>query len=281
MEKRQLIMDKSMELFAEQGFRNTSVQQITDYCGISKGAFYLSFKTKNELIMALIDSLMEKMTLEADRAVKTASDKDLLYAFYYQIFHSFRKHSVFGKLIVSEHMQSINEELVSKIYYYQNLLDKLILTIIERLYGNKIEKTKYDLMYCVKSFLGMYTELFISNNELPDVELDLDLLARSLVEKTNILAKHAFTPFVSHELFQIYKNPTIGDMTQQQIITLMEENMEKMEDSIEKDSLILLKQHLIEPKFSPAIVKGLIENIRHHPNCKLIVYLLENRGDFY
>lgn len=39
MVKKQLIMDKALELFAKQGFEATSVQQITDHCGISKGAF--------------------------------------------------------------------------------------------------------------------------------------------------------------------------------------------------------------------------------------------------
>ncbi len=43
-------MEKALELFSEQGFEATSVQQITERCGISKGAFYLSFKTKDELV---------------------------------------------------------------------------------------------------------------------------------------------------------------------------------------------------------------------------------------
>ena len=58
MIKKQLIMEKALELFAEKGFEATSVQQITEHCGISKGAFYLSFKSKDELILALIDHFM-------------------------------------------------------------------------------------------------------------------------------------------------------------------------------------------------------------------------------
>ena len=34
MIKKQLIMDKALELFAEKGFESTSVQQITERCGI-------------------------------------------------------------------------------------------------------------------------------------------------------------------------------------------------------------------------------------------------------
>ena len=39
-------MEKALELFARQGFEATSVQQITEHCGISKGAFYLSLNQK-------------------------------------------------------------------------------------------------------------------------------------------------------------------------------------------------------------------------------------------
>ncbi|MFS8629945.1 MAG: TetR/AcrR family transcriptional regulator, partial [Bacillales bacterium] len=52
MTKRELIMERALELFAENGFEATSVQQITERCGISKGAFYLYFKSKDELILS-------------------------------------------------------------------------------------------------------------------------------------------------------------------------------------------------------------------------------------
>lgn len=66
MGKKQLIMERALELFAEQGFEPTSVQQITERCGISKGAFYLSFKSKDELIVALIDQFMSQMISNTD-----------------------------------------------------------------------------------------------------------------------------------------------------------------------------------------------------------------------
>lgn len=103
MVKKQLIMDKAMELFAYQGFEATSIQQITECCGISKGAFYLSFKSKDELIMALIDRFMEDILVDIDYIVKTTNDEELLYSFYYANFQSFQKHpkySLKSKLIL-------------------------------------------------------------------------------------------------------------------------------------------------------------------------------------
>ena len=78
MSKKQLIMEKSLELFARQGFEATTVQQITEYCGISKGAFYLSFKSKDELILALIDHFMHEILSDIDYIVKNTNIDQLI-----------------------------------------------------------------------------------------------------------------------------------------------------------------------------------------------------------
>ena len=273
MIKKQLIMEKALELFAEQGFEATSVQQITEHCGISKGAFYLSFKSKDELILALIDHFMMQFISDIDYMVKnTKNDEELLYKFYYTIFNSFHKHSDFAKILMKEQMQSFNEEFILKIHTYDQSMEKVILSMIERLYGEEIKHIKYDLIYCIKGFMKTYSELFLFYN-LP---LDLNLLAQSLVEKTNLLAKHITVPFISNELIQLFNQPANEEVTKEQILEIIEQNINEIEESIEKESLILLKQQLLEPTLSPALVKGLLENIRTHPHCKWISYLLRN-----
>jgi len=277
MIKKQLIMDKALELFANQGFEATSIQQITELCGISKGAFYLTFKSKDELILALIDHFMMQFTSDIDYIViNTKNDEELLYEFYYATFDSFQKHSDFAKILIKEQTQTFNEDLLLKIQYYNRVIEKIILSMIERLYGEEVKQTKYDLIYCIKGFMNTYSELFLFYN----VPLDLNLLSESLVEKTNLLAKHTTVPFISQELIQMFKQPTNEEETKEQILEIMEQKIEEMEEPIEKESLILLKQQLLDPTLSPAIVKGLLENIRNHPHCKWISYLLRRYFEF-
>ncbi|WP_419954540.1 TetR/AcrR family transcriptional regulator [Neobacillus niacini] len=270
--KKQLIMEKAIELFAKQGFEATSVQQITEHCGISKGAFYLSFKSKDELIIEIIDHFMIQFTSEIDYIVRSAKDKEnLLYKFYYAIFNSFQKHSDFGKILIKEQSRSFNEDFIVKMRYYDRLMDKTILSMVERLYGGQeVEEIKYDLVFCTKGFISMYSHLFLFYN----VPLDLDLLSTSLVEKTNLLARNSTVPFISKGLIKILEEPPIEDLTKEQIISLINQEMEDMEESVEKESLMLLKQQLHEQTFGRAIIKGLLENIRNHPQTKWISYLL-------
>ncbi|WHY77040.1 TetR/AcrR family transcriptional regulator [Neobacillus sp. WH10] len=276
MVKKQLIMEKALELFAKQGFEATSVQQITEHCGISKGAFYLSFKSKDELITAIIDDFMMQITSDIDYIVKNTKDEQILYEFYYAIYHFFQKHSDFANVLIKEQSHTFNKELILKMQYYEKVIENAILLMIERLYGDRVKDTKYDLIYCIKGFMSTYSQLFVFYN----VPLDLKLLAKSLVEKTTLLAQHTTAPFVTQELSQLVKQPMNEEVTKEQILEIIVQKIDEMEESIEKESLILLKQHLLEPTLSPAIVKGLLENIRNHPHCKWISYLLRRYFEF-
>ncbi len=46
---RQTILDESLKLFVEQGFTETTTRDIAKACGISEGAIYRHFETKDEI----------------------------------------------------------------------------------------------------------------------------------------------------------------------------------------------------------------------------------------
>lgn len=53
-ERKREIIDTSMKLFIEKGYEDTSVNYIIKTIGISKGAFYYYFNTKEELLDAIV-----------------------------------------------------------------------------------------------------------------------------------------------------------------------------------------------------------------------------------
>ncbi|MBS8264049.1 TetR/AcrR family transcriptional regulator [Mesobacillus boroniphilus] len=61
--KRQVI-EKAHQLFIEKGFQATSIQDILDYSGISKGTFYNYFSSKNELLMDIFKTAFRKMEID-------------------------------------------------------------------------------------------------------------------------------------------------------------------------------------------------------------------------
>jgi AcrR family transcriptional regulator len=49
--RRQEIIDAAQQLFTQKGFDQTSVSDITDLVGLSHGAFFYYFKSKNDLFI--------------------------------------------------------------------------------------------------------------------------------------------------------------------------------------------------------------------------------------
>jgi TetR/AcrR family transcriptional repressor of nem operon len=61
-EKRQLIVGRAALLFNEKGIAGTSVDDIIEAAGTSKGCFYGHFESKEALSYASVDYLLEKLT---------------------------------------------------------------------------------------------------------------------------------------------------------------------------------------------------------------------------
>lgn len=57
---RSLLLDAAARTFAERGFHGTSVDQIAEAAGFTKGAVYANFGSKDELFLALLDRHTEQ-----------------------------------------------------------------------------------------------------------------------------------------------------------------------------------------------------------------------------
>ena len=55
------ILDVSMRLFTEQGYEHTTIQDIVDALGMSKGAIYHHFKSKEDILDRINDRYYENL----------------------------------------------------------------------------------------------------------------------------------------------------------------------------------------------------------------------------
>ena len=65
-EKRQRIVDAANTLFYHKGFTATSFADIAETCDMPKGNFYFYFRTKEELLDAVVRTRMERMAKHLD-----------------------------------------------------------------------------------------------------------------------------------------------------------------------------------------------------------------------
>jgi AcrR family transcriptional regulator len=60
-EKKALIMEVALYLFANEGFRGTTINNIAKHAGISKGLLYIYFKSKEDLLSEIIEKSVSEI----------------------------------------------------------------------------------------------------------------------------------------------------------------------------------------------------------------------------
>ena len=55
---RQEILDTALELFADQGYDKTSLREIAEQVGVTKAALYYHFRSKEDILVALVEPIM-------------------------------------------------------------------------------------------------------------------------------------------------------------------------------------------------------------------------------
>ncbi|MGG0454802.1 TetR/AcrR family transcriptional regulator [Bacillus mycoides] len=185
-EKERLIIESAMKLFATKGVNATSVQEIVTACGISKGAFYLYFKSKDELLLATLryyyDKIQKKM-LDIDRESllpREKFEKQLCYQ-----FTDVQKHKEFIIMHARENAIPFNKEveefmmrmkLESHAFYRNSLLS---------IYGEKVIPYLLDLVIMVEGTCRGYLEVIILNAP----EIDLSYVSAFILKRIDSLVE--------------------------------------------------------------------------------------------
>jgi AcrR family transcriptional regulator len=69
-------MNSALELFIEQGIGPTTVDQVTAKSLVAKGTFYLYFKSKDEVVDALVSRFAEELRARIEKAVSAVPEQD-------------------------------------------------------------------------------------------------------------------------------------------------------------------------------------------------------------
>ena len=70
-ETEQKIIEKALELFTSKGYESTSVQDIIDATGLSKGAIYHHFDSKESILLTVYERIFGKAWQEMMKIVES------------------------------------------------------------------------------------------------------------------------------------------------------------------------------------------------------------------
>jgi AcrR family transcriptional regulator len=183
-------LQTALELFYEKGYENTTIQDIIDHLGVSKGAFYHYFKSKEDVIVAIArgytDRAVNIMKTIISRTDLSAVDKlnEILKSVNEFKFRERKWRSKFRGAIKSEENFKLHNKMIhlmkqDAIGLFRDLIDS---GVEEGVFGDPVNSLEMADFFLNTIFsLNMAVDelenrLYDNNNKLDFQEFEIKLV---------------------------------------------------------------------------------------------------------
>ncbi|RFU61764.1 TetR/AcrR family transcriptional regulator [Peribacillus glennii] len=253
-DRKQHVIKMAHQLFTDKGFQNTSIQDILDYSGISKGTFYNYFSSKNELLITLIKTIYKQ--LEQDRnELLIGQDPSDIDVFIKQIELHLNTNRANKLISLFEEVLILNDaDLKQFIKQGQmRILHWLFLRFID-IFG---ENKRPCLLDCAIMFMGILHQNLKYQAIVPESNASINQIVRysverimKMVEEVSQSGDQLIPPELLDHWLPDSKNP--GPAFQQQlyhtVLTLKKQIKNNNEESKYLDLLDFVQEELLNSK---------------------------------
>jgi AcrR family transcriptional regulator len=186
--RREQILEAAVKVFAEKGFRAAKMQEVANAAGISNGTVYNYFRSKDEVLLALLERLNETEARPAQ--FEQLKNADLKAVFSAQMQHRFD-----FMMTQKEVLRAVLPEIISNPEVRALYFDKVVaptLKLGEAAFANvlpKGKKRKVEPQHLVRAMAGSLFGLILLNF-MGDDETETDakdiltFLAQSFAQST-------------------------------------------------------------------------------------------------
>ncbi|KKO54729.1 TetR/AcrR family transcriptional regulator [Paenibacillus sp. DMB20] len=272
-EKRKQILVTALQLFSTKGAAATSMQEIAEICGMSKGSLYLHFKSKEELEKSIYEYIAFRIrdeVVQVDQETELAPKEQLrkqaevLLVHFLEVREFLLKqmHDKSGPGKAPFHDKCVQKEMGKALIWFKNKLCSV--------YGMEIEPYTMEIAMFVQGMLGSYIRFLF----VPGLPLNVGILANHLVamldDVTDSLLRRRPDPLVPMEAWErlgIFRPEEVHFSRHPLVvikalkIRLKELPMEAdiLNDAL--DSLRLMEKELISMHPRRVILKGMLANL--------------------
>ncbi|MBQ0139221.1 MAG: TetR/AcrR family transcriptional regulator [Kurthia sp.] len=198
MSKQPLIIQNAIELFLQKSISKTSIQDITNACGISKGAFYLNFRSKEHLLISIVDYFINDLTIVFQDIIdEPTSSKKKLEDFCHATMSKFHERFPLLEMLVNEKQRLIKSNVLAKVRLFDISFTNFSLQLLEKNYGERIAHNKYDLHLCFKGLMKSYITFTIHHQQ----NYQFSKIAQAIVHYLDALVEKQFPAIISEEIF--------------------------------------------------------------------------------
>ncbi|WP_256758749.1 TetR/AcrR family transcriptional regulator [Cohnella sp. WQ 127256] len=180
-DKKKQILDAAIYCFARKGFYATTIQEIVDELGMAKGSIYFYFKSKDDLLISVIEYYGEMLYVGMEVLPEEVglSPRDKLATQLERQFRFLRDHLDFMRMLLKEPLTGLHphiQKLMSRMRARAQLWNTNHLLAI---YGNSVESYLGDASALLSGIVAQYFESIVfGNTKFDDLRLSRFLVRR-------------------------------------------------------------------------------------------------------
>jgi len=164
-EKTKLILDTALELFAEKGYHQTSISDITRKAGISKGLVYNYFESKEAVLRGIIQTGYDTAYSNLDMNRDHMLAEEEFVAFLRLTFRSVRENPRFWKLYSALVLQPGIQDMIMTEYANKSQEMMILMTNFLKASGSKAPES--DLLAISSLIKGAHLIMITAPNYFP------------------------------------------------------------------------------------------------------------------
>lgn len=260
------IIEVGMRLFASKGFSATSVQEIASESGISKGAFYLHFKSKDDLLLAILQhhfDMIHKAFSEVTKDIQNPRDK--LIREQMALYSHFITHRELLVMLAKEQAIPRNDTIKQLLFEKQMESHQHYRKRIIEIYGPEVEPFSWDITIILEGIVKSYMGVLLFSTH----DFDLKSLTEFLHNRLDSIVKdiHKDKPFLTKDKAEsILANFLFSDHpSMSNVLKNLEEEIEKLESDELVITFQVLKEEIGKEKPRLPVIHGMLSNFDGYP----------------
>ncbi|UJL45954.1 TetR/AcrR family transcriptional regulator [Virgibacillus sp. NKC19-16] len=268
-EKKMKLIEAGVRLVATQGYHNTSIQEIASEAGVSKGAFYLYFQSKEEFIETAYRFFHTEITQRFNRVKQeNHSPREILekqltilidYIYHYKEFIIMHLRE---NISVGQHTDKLMRQMKMENFHWLS-------ESIQNIYADKVEELIVDAVIQFEGLINGYFKWIVIDN----IHIERDKLSAFLIRRLDDIVhgmltakEEALTTIGRIPREYLTENKTSEQMISNSLIKLSEK-IKKLDENPAKikqlqEVVDAIEKEADKNKTRPVVIQGLLAHFR-------------------
>ncbi|GHG01175.1 TetR/AcrR family transcriptional regulator [Thalassotalea marina] len=266
--KRDLILSSAKALFVEHGISGTTIASIASNAGIAKGSVYSYFKSKQDIVHALLTQLLELSQLQLEQLLtdKSLAGVSLIEAYINHELSQVSEERALTQAIAYDDSAVMDDDAIEYIQsiratYYQNQLK-----LIANAYAELDEKWHMDVIALLNGALQEYSIYIALDNAQLTLERCAKVISAAIDAVIGSFSTTTLEPALTPEDLPLYHDdPQVRQLTKAKLLVSELKNQSNelatKDKTVVNETLTLLETQLEQDILNSVLLRALIANL--------------------